>query len=201
MRYETYRHQGSLSDCRNWFFVTTEPFLKNHQTKQDLVIIVSPGNMLFEKFAHDSRAKVLKDSRTAVKKGISHFVVHGASEPLIYNIYSKSSFWPFQNRGRKVAPADLIVQPFLGSIPHFQVCGQSLDIFDDIFVQIRDTKFKTVRHRELVRIHKEFVGKAGSHLEELQPTKLVRLGHQIRHAIPALEYGVTRVGIEYSFLE
>src|SRR5580692_7484008 len=45
MRYETYRHQVSLSDCRNWFFVTTEPFLKNHQTKQDLVIIVSPGNM------------------------------------------------------------------------------------------------------------------------------------------------------------
>src|ERR1700678_3672338 len=123
--------------------------------------------MLFEKFAHDSRAKVLKNSRTAVKEGISHFVVHGASEPLIYNIYSKPSFWPFQNRGRKVAPADLIVQPFLGSIPHFQVCRQSLDIFDDIFVEIREAKLETVRHRVLVAVHSEFVGKADSHLGEV----------------------------------
>ena len=93
------------------------------------------------------------------------------------------------------------MQPFPGAISHFEVCRQPFDIFDDIFIQKRDAKLETVRHGELVRIHQELIRKSGSHLQELEPAELVGLGHEILHARPAIQYGVTRIDAQQPLLK
>src|SRR5690349_2488845 len=55
-------------------------------------------------------------------------------------------------------------------------------------------------HRELVRIHKEFVGQSGSHLEKLEPAQVV-VGHETSEILPAPQYGVSRFRVEQPVLK
>ena len=87
------------------------------------MIVVSPRGMLFEELAHGGRAKVLIDFRAAIQKSVGHFVVDGAAEPIVHHVDGESSFLPLQNGFGKIGAGHLAVQPFPGTIPHFEVGG------------------------------------------------------------------------------
>src|SRR3989442_856020 len=70
------------------------------------------------------------------------------------------------------------MQPFSNPSPHLEASVQALNVLNNFPVQIRNPNFKRVRHRELVSVHKEFVGKSGTDLEELHSSKLVGLFHK-----------------------
>lgn len=71
--------------------VRPKPFLKNDEAKKDFMIVMPAGSMLLEEFAHARRTKILKDPRTTVKQCISHPVVDGTAEPIIYDVDSKAA--------------------------------------------------------------------------------------------------------------
>src|SRR6266478_136568 len=85
------------------------------------------------------------------------------------------------------------MQPLLSPVPYFEICRHPFVRFYDLLVQIRHPDFETVCHRELVRIHEEFVWKSRSHFNKLEATKFVRLRHQGRQIPPALQYPVASI--------
>jgi hypothetical protein len=181
--------------------VSSEPFLKEEKTKQNLMIVISTRGMLLEEFEHWHLAQVLVYFGVTVQQEFGHFAVHGIAEPIVNYIASKPAFWPFQKRAREIGLAHLAMQPLLGAIPHFEIRRQSFYIFDDLLIQVRDAKFETMSHRELICIHEEFVRESGSQLQKLETSKLVRLRHELSEVLPALQYSVTRVRAQQPVLK
>src|SRR5262245_40591137 len=132
------------------------------------MIVVPPRGMLLEKFVHSDWTKILVDLGAAVAQSIGHLVVDGVLEQVIYDVDRKSPVRPFQNRQARKCSTNLPVQPFARAVPHFYIRWQSLNIFYDLFVDKRHTKFDTMGHREFVGIHEKFVWECGSHLQELE---------------------------------
>ena len=108
---------------------------------------MSTRGMLFEQFLHCGLAQVPIYLGFIVKQDLCQFVVHGTTEPTINHIHSKPALFPFQKRAREISLTSLAMQPLLGAIPHFEICRQSFDIFDDLFIQVRDAKFEAMSHR------------------------------------------------------
>src|SRR2546425_6876947 len=98
--------------------IRPEPFFKDDKAKQDLMIVISTGGMLLEEFLHCLRAQVLIHSRFTVQQNLCHFIVHGATEPVIHHIHSEPSLWSFDDLAREVLLTHLAMQPLLGTIPH-----------------------------------------------------------------------------------
>src|SRR2546427_7559791 len=85
------------------------------------------------------------------------------------------------------------MQPLPSTIPDLEVSRQPFDILDDLFIKVRDAQFETMSHRQLIRIHEEFIGERGAHLHKLEASKLIRLRHELGEILPALQYSVTRM--------
>src|SRR5215472_17695186 len=68
---------SSSAQHRNGRFLHPQPFLKNHEAKQDFVVIAPARDVLLEEFAHGIRAKIPIDPGTAVEKGIGHPAIEG----------------------------------------------------------------------------------------------------------------------------
>ena len=84
---------------------------------------------------------------------------------------------------------------------HLEPGRQSLNIFDDFFVQIRHPPLEAVGHRELIAVHQQLVGKSRSHFEELETAQLIRLAHQRQQILPAFEQLIARVPIEQAVMK
>src|SRR4249920_304952 len=109
--------------------------------------------MLFDKFAHRRRAKISIDSGTAIKQSLVQAAADGTVKPVIYYVGCESAFRSFQNYVGKIFLTNLAVQPFARTVPHLEISWQAFDIFDNPFIHERNTKFKAMRHGELVRVH------------------------------------------------
>src|SRR2546426_6559812 len=94
---------------------------------------------------------------------------------------------------RQEVPAHTPMQPFSNPSPHLEVSVQALNILNNFPVQIRNPNFKGMRHRELVSVHQEFVGKSGTDLEELHSSKLVGLFHKWNKVGPAFQNPLTGI--------
>ncbi len=66
IRNHSYHRQRALGQRRYRLLVRPKPFLKDHQAKQDLMIVLLSGGMLFEYLAHRCRAEKLINFGTAV---------------------------------------------------------------------------------------------------------------------------------------
>jgi hypothetical protein len=109
IRNDTYHRPGSSAKRRYGLLVRPKPFLKNHQAKQDFMIVFTAGGMLLEEFADRSRAKVTINVGAAVKEGPGHSAIHGTAKPIIHDLDSKPSFRSLQNRIGEIGSADLAV--------------------------------------------------------------------------------------------
>lgn len=115
-----------------------------------LVIIDQDANLfLFQVLVHH---------RHVVPQQGEHFPVEGLSEPLVDDVHSESAFFSPDDFGGEVRSAQHPMKPLGGAIPYFHPCGKAFREFNDFTVEIRHPDFEAMRHRELVGIHKEFVG-------------------------------------------
>jgi len=87
--------------------VSSEPFLQEEKTKQNLMIVISTRGMLLEEFAHWRLAQVLVNSGVTVHQEFGHFAVHGIAEPIINYIASKPALGPIEKRAREKGLAHL----------------------------------------------------------------------------------------------
>src|SRR5207253_9121434 len=85
-----------------WESIRPEPFFEDDKAEQNLIIVISTGGMFVEEFLHCLRAQVLIHSRFTVQQNLCHFIVHGATEPVIHHIPSEPSLCSFQDLAREI---------------------------------------------------------------------------------------------------
>src|SRR5579863_7905401 len=124
------------------------------------MVILPAGGVCFEQLADRSRSQVLINLGFGIEESVSHLGVDRSAEPIVYNIDRKSTFATLQNRRQKIGAAYLTMQPFLGTVPHFELRRKAFHVFDDFFIYKRDAKLEAVGHGKLIGIHQQFVGKS-----------------------------------------
>ena len=92
-------------------------------------------------------------------------------------------FFRFRMRAGRTGgrPADGAIS---GAIAHLESGVQPLDVLHDGPVQVGDPDFEAVRHRELVGVHEQLVGKRGTDLQELESAQLVSVLHLRKKIAP-----------------
>src|SRR5215468_10298952 len=93
------------------------------------------------------------------------------------------------------------MQPLSRTIAHLEGRWQSLNILDNVFVEVRHAKLEAVRHGELVCIHEKFIWERRMHFQQLQPSKLISADQRIGEILPAIQDNVSRSAVQHAFME
>lgn len=142
-----------------------QPFLEQYQTEQNLVIVMPAGGVLLVKLLHRNRAKKLINSRSAIQECVSQLIIHAVAEPIVHNVDREAVLRSFHNRVREKGAADLPVQPLPSAPSHLEAGRQLFEIFYNLFVEIRNTKFEAVGHGQFVGIHQQLIRESRSHFQ------------------------------------
>src|SRR5437773_6414153 len=75
-----------------------QPFLEEHETEQDLVVVVTTRGVLLEQLADHRLPEIPIDVGLGIRQDIGHPGVGGVTEPPVHDIDGEPALRPFQDR-------------------------------------------------------------------------------------------------------
>jgi hypothetical protein len=117
------------------------------------VIVLLAGFVFLEKPRNLLGAKIVVDAGLTVQKDGVQCTGERIPKPIINNVDGEATLLSAKDLRRQEPLADLSMNPFSTAVADLERRIKAFNEFHYFFVQVRNTDFQTVRHREFVGVH------------------------------------------------